>query len=278
MNAIVDRYDVNARDYSRYWAPVLAATSRRLLDEVGSTLDTLEQARLLDVGSGTGVLALAALHRWPRIEVIASDAAAGMLEVARAQLHDLGAADRRRLSFIVGPADGLPLPASSVDVVVSSFVLQLVPDRPAALREALRVLRPGGRLAYVTWLDRESAVPFAPVEQFDEAVWELDVEEDEVDDEPHAGDIVSVRAAADELRRAGFRRVRSREDELVHQWTADSYLEYKLAYDERALMATLTGDQQRRLEEAARRRFAGLSADDFRWHAPIVFASGERPR
>ena len=59
----------------------------------------------------------------------------------------------------------------SVDVAVSSFAMQLVPDRPAALREIRRVLRPGGHLAYITWLDRGEA--FAPHDAFDEAVLDL---------------------------------------------------------------------------------------------------------
>jgi ubiquinone/menaquinone biosynthesis C-methylase UbiE len=278
MNAIVDRYDTNALDYARYWAPVLARTSRRLLDEIAPAIDAQGgRARLLDVGSGTGVVALGALARWPAVEVIATDAAAAMLDVARAQASHLTGEASGRLSLAVGSADELPLADQSVDIVLSSFVLQLVPDRPSALREALRVLRAGGRLAYVTWLDRDSSRPFRPTEEFDEAVWDLEIEEEEVADEPHAGDLPSARAAERELRAAGFRRVSAREDELIYDWDLESYLEYKLAYDERALMATLNEEQQQRLEDGARRRLAVLSADDFRWHAPIVFATGIRP-
>jgi ubiquinone/menaquinone biosynthesis C-methylase UbiE len=278
MNAIVDRYDTHALDYARYWAPVLAQTSRRLLDEIAPAVAAHGgRARLVDVGSGTGVVALGALARWPSVEVIATDAAAAMLDIARAQAGDLTDEASERLSLAVGPADELPLADESVDIVLSSFVLQLVPDRPAALREALRVLRAGGRLTYVTWLDRESRRPFRPAEEFDEAVWDLEIEEDEVADEPHAGDVSSVRAAERELRAAGFRRVSAREDELVYDWDLESYLEYKLAYDERSLLLMLDEEQQRRLEEGARRRLAALAPDDFRWHAPIVFATGVRP-
>jgi ubiquinone/menaquinone biosynthesis C-methylase UbiE len=278
MNAIVERYDAMAQDYARYWGPVLEETSRRLLDEVSSFVERADgPLRILDVGSGTGALALGAAARWPTSEVIAADAAGAMLDVARERARAASPGSADRLSFVVGAADDLPLPDSSVDLVLSSFVLQLVPDRPAALGEALRVLRPAGRVAYVTWLDRESRVPFRPLEEFDEAVLELGVEEPEFEDEQHAGDVPSPRAAAGELRRAGFRRVSAREDELVYDWTLEQYLEYKLAYDEQALLSILDERQRQRLEDGARRRLERLASSDFRWHAPVVFASGERP-
>lgn len=278
MSAIVERYDTGAADYARYWAPVLEATSRRLLERLDDFVaDAGGRVRLLDVGTGTGTLALAAAARWPDAQVIASDAAPGMLTVARSRATDHGLATDERLTFVHGPADELPLPDGSVDAVVSSFVLQLVPDRLAALREAHRVLRPGGRLAYVTWLDRESREPFLPMEEFDEAVLDLQIDEPEEEAETHAGDVLSARAASSQLRRAGFRDVAAREDELVYQWTFESYLDYKLAYDERALLSALSTEQQARLEQIARDRLGRLSSSDFRWHAPIVFATGVRP-
>jgi ubiquinone/menaquinone biosynthesis C-methylase UbiE len=278
VSAIVDRYDTNAADYARYWAPVLESTSRRLLERLDEFVgDAGGRVRLLDVGTGTGTLALAAAARWPDAEVIASDAAPGMLTVARSRATENGLPTDGRLSFVHGPADDLPLPDGSVDAVISSFVFQLVPDRLAALREAHRLLRPGGRLAYVTWLDRESREPFLPMEEFDEAVLDLQIEEPDEEAEAHAGDVLSARAASSQLRRAGFRDVVAREDQLVYDWTFESYLDYKLAYDERALLSTLSAEQQARLEQLARERLARLSPSDFRWHAPIVFATGVRP-
>ncbi|CAN5800307.1 hypothetical protein BH24CHL6_BH24CHL6_10710 [soil metagenome] len=278
MNAIVERYDAFAQDYERYWGPVLEETSRRLLDEVSAYVASAgAPLRILDVGSGTGALAIAAAARWPESEVVAADAAGAMLDVARQRARAAGLAAGERLSFVLGAADDLPLADGSADLVLSSFVFQLVPDRPAALSEALRLLRPAGRLAYVTWLDRESRVPFRPMEEFDEAVLELGVEEPEFDEEQLAGDVASPRAAAGELRRAGFRRVSAREDELIYDWTPEAYLEYKLDYDERALLSLLDEDQRQRMKESARNRLARLAPDEFRWHAPVVFARGERP-
>ncbi|HSH21233.1 MAG TPA: methyltransferase domain-containing protein [Candidatus Caenarcaniphilales bacterium] len=277
MNAIVDRYDRDAEDYARYWAPVLEPTARRLLHLVDDAV-AAEDGRptILDVGTGTGSLALAATARWPHARVIGTDAAAGMVGVARVRAAEAGLAGPERLAFVQGAADALPLSDAAVDVVVSSFVFQLVPDRLAALREAWRVLRAGGRLAYVTWLDRETREPFLPMEEFDEAVLDLGIEEPEEPPEQHAGDVPSSRAAANQLRRAGFRDVVAREDVLAYDWTPDSYLEYKLAYDERALLSTLDTAGRQRLAADARRRLARLSPADFRWRPPIVFVTGRR--
>jgi len=272
VNAIVARYDADAADYERYWAPVLEATARRLLDHVDPFVARRNgRARVLEVGVGTGTLVLAALERWPQVEVIATDAARGMLDLARARVNAARPAETR-VSFVEGPADALPLADASVDLVVSTFVLQLVPDRLAALREAKRLLRPGGTVAYLTWLDRDSRQPFKPGDEFDEAVYDLQIDEPEVADEPHAGDVRSGRTATNELRRAGFVRASAAEDELVHDWTLENYLDYKLAYDERALLSALSRSQRARLERNARDRLSRLSRRDFRWHAPVVFA------
>jgi SAM-dependent methyltransferase len=276
---IVERYHRDAQDYARYWAPVLENAARGLLDLAQPFVArAVPPVRVLDVGAGTGRLAVAAAERWPQAEVTVSDAAAGMLDLARARAAEKGYADPRRMQFVVGAADRLPLPSGSFDLVISSFVLQLVPDRLEALREAHRLLRPAGMVAYVTWLDRDLREPFRPLEEFDEAVLDLQVEEeDEPDGEPYAGDVPSPRAAAGQLRRAGFRDVSASEDLLTYDWTRESYLEYKLAYDERALMSTLDEEQRERLARRARERLERLPEADFRWQAPIVFASGTRP-
>jgi SAM-dependent methyltransferase len=284
MSGIVDRYDIDAAEYARYWGPVLERTGRQLLDYVELALPAavrrseLRDARILDVGAGIGTLAFAALDRWPAARVVATDAAAGMLEMARVRLGEMPAPVRERLELLTGPAEKLPLPDASVDAAMSSFVLQLVPDRQVALKEIRRVLRPGAPLVYVTWLDREAREPFPAADEFDEAVYDLEIDEPEYPDEPFAGDVPSGRDAADELREAGFVRASAREETLVYDWTFDSYLEYKLQYDERSLMSQLSPDQQASLERNARERLGKLRAADFRWHAPVVFARGYAPR
>ncbi len=277
MNPIVARYDADAAEYARYWGPVLEATARRLLDYVEPFVARRGgDVRILEVGAGTGTLLLAALERWPRAEFVATEPARAMLTLARNRVRAARPSESR-VTFVESTADSLAVDADSVDLVLSSFVLQLVPDRVAALREAARVLKPSGMVSYVTWLDRDSRQPFIPADEFDEAVYELHIDEPEATPEAHAGDVRSSRVATNELRRAGFMRASATEEELIYRWTHDSYLEYKLAYDERSLVESLDAAQAKRLEQAARKRFARLTERDFRWHAPVVFARAIKP-
>jgi ubiquinone/menaquinone biosynthesis C-methylase UbiE len=67
-----------------------------------------------------------------------------MLELARCNAAEAGA---QNVVFLKGYLEDLPLPDRSVDVVISNCVINLSGDKPQVLREAARVLRPGGRLA-----------------------------------------------------------------------------------------------------------------------------------
>ncbi|HEX5451091.1 MAG TPA: methyltransferase domain-containing protein, partial [Candidatus Limnocylindrales bacterium] len=258
------------------WGPVIAPSARQLLDDLDAALPPEGRgATLLDLGTGTGVLAVEAARRWPALSIIAVDLSPGMLAAAAARAERELPGSATRFAWHEGTAARLPLPDVSVDVAVSSFVLQLVPDRPAALREIRRVLQPGGRLGFVTWAtDRPD---FAPEDAFDEAIYDAGIEEPEEPPDGRAGPMPSAAAAAAQLRRAGFRAVTARDATLERQWDAESYLAFKLAYEEEPLVRALDPATGQALEVAARRRLAALPSAAFRWVAPIVYAQGTRP-
>lgn len=277
MSTIASRYDRSAEDYERYWAPVLDASARRLLDRLEPFVARNGgSACILDVGTGSGVLALEALARWPEAQIIGADASSGMLGMARVRAAKAGRpSDDPNLRWLHAPAEQLPLDDGSVDAIVSSFVYQLVPDRNAAFREAHRVLRPGGVIALVTWLDRDG--DFEPGIEFDEAVYDLEIDEPEEElEEVRAGDFRSARSAANELRRAGFANVSARLEPLEYVWTREGYLAFKQHYDELALFSWLDSRTAERLLEQVRDRFAAIPDDGFTWRTELVSALAER--
>lgn len=101
-----------------------------------------EVRRILDVGCGTGDLAIALAHHFPSADVVAVDFTAAMLSKVRRR--HAGAAELPRLDL--GRATGLALPFSdrSFDLVSSAFVLRNFRDLAAALHETHRILSPGG--------------------------------------------------------------------------------------------------------------------------------------
>jgi arsenite methyltransferase len=100
---------------------------------------------VLDLGSGAGADVLISARRVaPTGRAIGLDMTDEMLELARRNAAEAGV---ENVEFIEGHIEEIPLPDDSVDVVISNCVIDLSADKPRVLREAARVLAPGGRLA-----------------------------------------------------------------------------------------------------------------------------------
>ncbi|MGH2625941.1 MAG: ubiquinone/menaquinone biosynthesis methyltransferase, partial [Anaerolineales bacterium] len=102
-------------------------------------LDLGGAACVLDLGTGTGDLAQEVLRTAPDARVVAGDFSSGMMAVGRRRPGADG------ISWVVCDALRLPFSSARFDAVVSGFLLRNVGDLDRAIREQLRVLRPGGR-------------------------------------------------------------------------------------------------------------------------------------
>src|SRR5262245_9649947 len=139
---VVDQYDQG-------FGPLTTQAIGPLLDAAGVRTGI----RVLDVASGPGYVTAAAMARGA--DAVGLDFSAAMLMEARRR-HP--AADFRE-----GDADAMPFPDHSFDAVVMNFGLLHLARPEQAIREAHRVVRPGGRFAFTVWAPPEQAVAFGIV-------------------------------------------------------------------------------------------------------------------
>jgi arsenite methyltransferase len=100
--------------------------------------------RVLDLGSGGGIdVLLSAKRVGPTGRAIGLDMTDEMLALAQRNVAEAGATN---VELIRGHIEDIPLPAGSIDVVISNCVINLAADKPAVFAEIARVLRPGGRI------------------------------------------------------------------------------------------------------------------------------------
>ena len=102
--------------------------------------DLPESGRLLDIGTGTGKLALEGIRQYPSGQIIAADLTAAMMELGRSRNPG------SHLNWVASETSTLPFPNNSLDAVVSGFLVRNLSEVHQALTEHYRVIKPGGKI------------------------------------------------------------------------------------------------------------------------------------
>jgi SAM-dependent methyltransferase len=254
FDELMERYDNVSASYTDLWAPILRKGAQPLVRALGGE----GVGRVLDAGTGVGAQLGDLSDACPGAVVIASDASRGMLALVP------GRYPRLRLD-----AQKLPLRSASLDRVSFVFMLFHLDHPVLALREAKRVLRPGGRVGALTWggefespasrvwaecLDAYGAVPADPAKL---------VPDDRLDTPEKMDDL---------LRAGGFTTHKAWSEELVHDWPQEEMLRQRRnmgAYKPR--WESLAPDAQKACLADARGRMGALPSEAFVARCELVY-------
>lgn len=260
-------YDGVAEAYERVHAPRMAEPAR---DLVGLAVQAGTAARVLDVGTGTGVTAAAAEATAPDGLVVGVDASGGMLAVASRV--------RPGLRLAAAEAINLPFRDATFDVVTSSFVITHFARYETALFDMVRVLRPGGRLAVSTWGDgtddlqttwRSLVEGVVPREMLTGALGQA------IPWEERFADPARLEQA---LRNAGLRSVRVVRREYRFRYTIDEYLAGRETSASGRLAKDMLGEPGwASFRERAHTAFAKRFADPLNDFRDVLIAVATKP-
>jgi SAM-dependent methyltransferase len=257
---VIASYDLGVEGFEQLWSPVILPAAAALVP----WLALRDRGLVLDVGAGTGALVSAISSANPAARVIALDASGEMLSVARV---------RRGATAVLADAMALPVAAATVDAVVLAYVLFHLADPPAALKEAARVLRPGGRLGTVTWASERA--------ERAQLLWNEALAEAGVPSlAPRRADagLDSPEALGSLLRAASFMSLRIWRERLHHQWDSASFwgLATGLGVN-RQRLDLIDPDARSALLTRLRAQLNQLGQEDYLWEGEVICAVGAKP-
>jgi ubiquinone/menaquinone biosynthesis C-methylase UbiE len=258
------------------WSWSNAALFRGVTKAIVEAVGVAPGHAVLDLASGAGqpALALAAAVR-PGGTVTATDQSAGMLEVMKENAEREGL---KNLRYQKADAESLPFPDGSFDGVTCRFGAMFFAEPVRAMRECLRVLRPGGRAAFVVW-----GGPQQPFFGVTVGVLRRFVTLPEpAPGAPHIFRFAAPGSLAEVLREAGFRAVaeEARRIDCERVGTAESWWEEfrEVAAPFRPLIDGLTTERRAELDAevlAAMREYA--KGDRLKFHVDVNVTHGTRP-
>ena len=151
------------RRYDRAGALLSFGQDPRWRRAMVRTVEARSDDRVLDVATGTGMVAEALVRRYG-CSVVGLDQSPEMLAGARAKL-DADPELAARIELVRGEAESLPFPDGAFDHLTFTYLLRYVADAGATLRELARVVRPGGRIASLEFM--------LPPNQVARSLWKL---------------------------------------------------------------------------------------------------------
>ena len=240
--------------------------SRRLAGPFLEFVGTANAERVLDVGCGTGHLAVAALERSASAIVHGIDLAAVYIDYARSRNPN------PRLEFCVGDACALAYPDSTFDCVLSLLVLHFVPRPHDAIAEMQRVAKPGAVVAAAVWDVRGG---FVANRMFFDTAAALNPKAGERRDKNYTRPLTRPGELAAAWRRAGFLDVS--ETVLIIRMEYPSFADYWAPYLGKdgpgaEHVGTLAADERSRLEHAVQAAYLDGEPDGPRSYAAVAWA------
>ncbi len=138
--------------YDQHLGPLIFAP---YAEDLASRLADMPHGRILETAAGTGVVTRTLVSTLPEsVSIVATDLNQAMVDHASGQLSP------PRVTWRQADAQALPFPDGEFDAVVCQFGVMFFPDKPQAITEAYRVLKPGGRFLFNVW-DRIEENEFA---------------------------------------------------------------------------------------------------------------------